>query len=206
MNKFIAAFALALCMTVVITSYSDSVQADLQSNLIRLHIIANSDSEADQNVKIKVRDAVLREVGNRLSSENEDKCKKEIVNNLDEIEEIADRVLLENGFTYTSQAMYGKFPFPEKTYKSMTLPAGDYYGVRIVLGSGEGHNWWCVMYPPLCFKEGEEITLSQESEKILREKLDADTYDIITQKNNEVVVKFKVVEIVQEIKQKIINR
>ena len=85
MNKFIAAFALALCMTVVITSYSDSVQADLQSNLIRLHIIADSDSEADQNVKIKVRDAVLREVGNRLSSGNEDKCKKEIVNNLDEI-------------------------------------------------------------------------------------------------------------------------
>ena len=78
--------------------------------------------------------------------------------------------------------------------------------MRIVLGSGEGHNWWCVMYPPLCFKEGEEVTLSRESEKILRENLDADTYDIITQKNNEVVVKFKVVEIVQEIKQKIRQR
>lgn len=203
MNKFIAAFALALCMTVVITSYSDSVQADLQSNLIRLHIIADSDSEADQNVKIKVRDAVLKEVGNRLSSENEDECKKEIINNLDEIEEIADRVLAENGFTYRARAMYGKFSFPEKTYKSMTLPAGDYYGVRIVLGSGEGHNWWCVMYPPLCFQDGEEVTLSRESEKILRENLDADTYDIITKKNNEVVVKFKVVEIVQEIKQKV---
>ena len=72
-----------------------------------------------------------------------------------------------------------------------------------MLGSGEGHNWWCVMYPPLCFNEGEEVSLSRESEKILREKLDADTYDIITKKNNEVVVKFKVVELVQEIKQKL---
>ena len=63
----------------------------------------------------------------------------------------------------------GKFRIP-KTYKSMILPAGEYYGVRIVLGSGEGHNWWCVMYPPLCFKEGEEVRLSKESEKILREK------------------------------------
>ena len=203
MNKFIAAFALALCMTAVITSYSDSVQADLQSNLIRLHIIADSDDEADQQVKLKVRDAVLQEVGSRLSAENEDECKEEIINNLGEIEEIADRVLQESGFTYTSRVMYGKFAFPEKTYKSMTLPAGDYYGVRILLGSGEGHNWWCVMYPPLCFKEGEEVTLSLESKKILRENLDKDTYDIITKKNNEVVVKFKVVEIVQEIKQKI---
>lgn len=203
MNKMIAAFAIALCMTVVITSYSDGVQADLQDNLIRLHIIAQSDDEADQNVKIKVRDAVLKGVGDRLQCEDEDECKKNIINNLGEIEKIADNVLAENGFNYKSHATYGKFAFPEKTYKSMTLPAGDYYGVRIVLGSGQGHNWWCVMYPPLCFKEGEEVTLSRESERILREKLDADTYDIITKKNNEVIVKFKVVELVQEIKQKI---
>ena len=88
----------------------------------------------------------------------------------------------------------------------MTLPAGEYYGIRVVLGSGEGHNWWCVMYPPLCFKEGEEVTLSRESEKILREKLDSDTYEIITQKNNEVVVKFKIVQVVQELKEKISKR
>lgn len=206
MNKFIAAFALALCMTAVITSYSDSVQADLQDNLIRLHIIADSDSDTDQAVKLQVRDAVLKEVGSALSAETEDECKEEIINNLGKAEEIADRVLEENGFTYKAHAVYGKFAFPEKTYKSMTLPAGDYYGVRIILGSGKGHNWWCVMYPPLCFKEGEEAALSRESEKILRENLDKDTYDIITKKNNEVIVKFKVVEIVQEIKQKIINK
>lgn len=203
MNKMMGALALALCLCMAVTAYSDNVQNDLQDNLIRLHIIADSDSDADQTVKLKVRDAVLKSVGDRLSSGDREECKEEIINNLGKIEEIADDVLRENGFNYTAHAEYGKFPFPEKTYKSMTLPAGEYYGVRVVLGSGGGHNWWCVMYPPLCFKEGEEVTLSRESEKILRESLDSDTYEIITQKNNEVVVKFKVVEIVQEIKQKI---
>ncbi|MCH5209828.1 MAG: stage II sporulation protein R [Oscillospiraceae bacterium] len=202
MNKIIAAFAIALGITVIASSYSDSVQADLRDNLIRLHIIAESDSEADQNIKLKVRDAVLKEVREKFDIEDE-KCMEEIIHRLPEFEETANRVLRENGFDYTARAMYGKFPFPEKTYKSMTLPAGDYYGIRIILGNGQGHNWWCVMYPPLCMSEDGEMTLSEESKKILRETLDKDTYDIITKKNNEVVVKFKIIEIVQEIKQKI---
>ncbi len=203
MNKIIAVFLVALCMTVCVTAYSDGVQADLQNNLIRLHIIADSDDDNDQAVKLKVRDAILKNVGDRLSKTDKNECRDEIINDLSEFEDIANDVLRENGFSYTAHAEYGKFEFPEKTYKSMVLPAGEYYGVRIVLGSGEGHNWWCVMYPPLCFKEGEEVRLSKESEKILREKLDKDTYDIITKNDKEVVVKFKLVEIVQEIKQKI---
>ena len=202
MNKIIAAFAVALCMTAFVTAYSDNVQTDFQSNMIRLHIIANSDSDEDQAVKLKVRDAVLKETGSKIADSDEEICKDNIANNLDEVKKIADRVLEENGFDYKSYAQYGKFPFPEKSYKSMTLPAGDYYGVRIVLGEGNGHNWWCVMYPPLCFKEGKEAQLSRESEKILREKLDKDTYDIITKKDDKVVVKFKIVEFVQSIKQK----
>lgn len=203
MNKIIAAFAIALCMTSVITSYSDNVQADLQSNMIRLHIIANSDEDNDQEVKLKVRDAILEDIGNKLSSEEEETCRENIINNIDALEETANRVLAENGFDYTAHVEYGKFAFPKKSYKSMTLPAGDYYGVRVMLGNGGGHNWWCVMYPPLCFQDGQEVTLSKESEKILRETLDEDTYDIITNKSDKVVVKFKVVEFIQFIKKKI---
>lgn len=202
MNKIIAAFAVALCMTAFVTAYSDNVQTDLQSNMLRLHIIANSDSDEDQNVKLMVRDAVLKETGSKLADEDKEICKDNIVCNLDAVKEIADGVLAENGFDYASYVQYGKFAFPEKTYKSMILPAGDYYGVRIVLGEGKGHNWWCVMYPPLCFREGQEVQLSKESEKILREKLDKDTYDIITKKDDKVVVKFKIVELIQNIKQK----
>ena len=201
MNKFIAAAAAALAMTIIVSSYSDGVQADLRDNIVRLHIIADSDSGADQSVKLKVRDAVLEEM-----REMPDISVEKVTENLDKIEETANRVLRENGFDYAARAMYGKFPFPEKTYKSMTLPAGDYYGVRIVLGSGKGHNWWCVMYPPLCMSEDGDMTLSEEGAKMLRETLNADTYDIITQKNNEVTVKFKIVEMAQEIKQKITSK
>ncbi|MCD8181270.1 MAG: stage II sporulation protein R [Firmicutes bacterium] len=203
MNKLIAAFAAAMCITAAIASYADGVQADLRDNLIRLHIIADSDSTEAQEVKLKVRDAVLKSVAGKLSSADGEECKSDIINNLEEIENTANAVLAENGFEYKARAEYGKFEFPMKAYKSITLPAGEYYGVRVVLGSGGGHNWWCVMYPPLCFREGEEVSLSREGERILRENLDADTYDIITKKDNEVVVKFKIVEIVQEIKQKI---
>lgn len=203
MNKFIAAFTAALCAAVLIASYSDGVQADLRDNLIRLHIIAASDSSEDQEVKLKVRDAVLKNAGGRLSASENGECKKEIISSLGEIENIANDTLRENGFDYTARAEYGKFAFPEKSYKSMTLPAGDYYGVRITLGNGGGHNWWCVMYPPLCMKEDGEMTLSHEAEKELREILDKDTYDIITSKNNEVTVKFKIVEAVQKFKQKL---
>ncbi len=203
MNKIIASFAAALCITALVTSYSEGVQATLQDNLVRLHIIAQSDSEADQNVKLKVRDAVLAKMGDKLTASDKDECREEIIENLEEIEKIANDVLKENGFSYTAKAQYGKFDFPKKSYKSMTLPAGEYYGVRIILGDGNGQNWWCVMYPPLCLKEDGEVALSQEGEKILREKLDKDTYDIITKQDNEVVIKFKIVELVQEIKQAI---
>ena len=137
MNKIIAVFLVALCMTVCVTAYSDGVQSDLQDNLIRLHIIADSDDDNDQAVKLKVRDAILKNVGDRLSTTDKNECRDEIINDLNEFEDIANDVLRENGFSYTAHAEYGKFEFPEKTYKSMILPAGEYYGVRIVLGSGE---------------------------------------------------------------------
>lgn len=201
MNKLIAAFTIALTLTLAVTAYSDSVQEDLQSNLIRLHIIADSDSEADQAVKLNVRDAVLKEIGDKFKNDDIGICRENIINNLGEIEKIADRVLTENGFSYTSRAYYGKFPFPQKSYASLTLPAGEYFGVRVVLGSGKGHNWWCVMYPPLCFTENESGLICDESEMALRENLSGETYDIITGSDRDIVVKFKLVELVQGIKE-----
>lgn len=200
MNRIIAAFAVALCVASLAVSYSDSVHSDLENNLVRLHIIADSDSEKDQNVKLKVRDAVLEAMKNEKTADREDGVAN-ITASLDRIEETANVVLAENGFSYTAKAMYGKFSFPKKTYKAMTLPSGEYYGVRIVLGSGGGQNWWCVLYPPMCLAEDGDVTLEGESEALLRKSLDTETYDIIT--GEDVTVKFKIVEVVQEIKQKL---
>ena len=202
MNKIISAIFISLMLSLVITAYSENVQTDLQDNLIRLHIIANSDSDKDQAVKLEVRNAVLNEIRN--SSENI--SREEIIKNLDTIEKIAKDTLKQNGFSYDVQAVYGKFDFPKKEYKNMTLPAGEYCGVRIILGNGEGHNWWCVMYPPLCVSNDTTVTLDKESEELLKATLKSETYDIITKSDKDVVIKFKAVEFIQELKQKIKNR
>ena len=199
------ALLLGFALAVMLGSTAAFAQSrqEVADSVLRLHVVANSDSAEDQAVKLKVRDAILEKVGERLSADSKEECREEIINNLDEIEKIANDTLKENGFSYTAYVQYGKFEFPKKTYKSMTLPAGEYYGVRVVLGSGNGQNWWCVMYPPMCLAEDGEVTLSKQNEEILRENLDENTYDIITKENNEVVVKFKIVEMVQGIKQKI---
>ncbi len=199
MNKLIYAFFISLVMSVAITAYSDGIQEDLQDNLIRLHIIANSDGADDQEVKLKVRDAVLEETKKSLES----KSRGEIVDSLTSIEETANRVLRENGFDYTADAVYGKFDFPKKEYKNMTLPAGEYYGVRVILGNGAGHNWWCVMYPPLCVSDDSGVGMDEKSQTLLKNSLNPETYDIVTQSDREVAVKFKAVELVQELRQKI---
>ena len=199
MNRLISVMALSLFLTMTVTAYSGSVQSDLQNNIVRLHIIANSDSDEDQAVKLRIRDTILREEGERVLAQNKQDCIQKIKNDLPRIEEIANRVLAENGFHYSAKAVYGKFDFPKKEYKNITLPCGEYYGVRIILGNGEGHNWWCVMYPPVCMMSDSEAALSEKSKKVLKENLRGETYDVITGENIE--VKFRVVEAVQEIKQ-----
>ena len=199
MNKIIAAFALSMILTLAVASYTGAVQSDLENNLIRLHIIADSDSEADQAVKLKVRDAVINEMSGKFGGSDIEKSREAVINNLGRIEATANRVLSENGFTYRSKAEYGKFDFPRKAYSSVTLPAGEYYGVRVTLGSGSGHNWWCVMYPPMCFTEDSQGKLSSDSEKKLKENLSDEAYDIITGSEN-VQVKFKIVELASAVK------
>lgn len=194
MNKLICAFAAALVISASVTAYSNSIQEDLQDNLVRLHIIAQSDNRKDQAVKLKVRDAVLKEA--------EGKSVDEITQNLDVIEKTANTVLEENGFDYRAKAVYGKFGFPKKEYKNITLPAGEYYGVRVILGTGEGHNWWCVLYPPMCTSEG-DAELGEKSQELLKDALNSETYDVVTQSGGEIAVKFKTVEFIQELRQKI---
>ena len=113
--------------------------------IIRLHIIANSNSETDQNLKLLVRDAVL-DVSRNIPD-------GQIENNLDLLQDTARLVLLSHGCDMPAEAQFGKFQFPVRTYGNATLPAGEYTAVRIIIGEGAGKNWWCVMYPPLCFTD-----------------------------------------------------
>jgi len=150
-------------------------------DIVRLHIIAQSDDAYDQYIKLRVRDAVLN-VANSLSI-NEDASEK-IEKNLSLIEDAAKVVLASYGVDYSAHAQFGEFDFPTKTYGNVTLPAGKYTAVRIVLGNGSGQNWWCVMYPPLCFT-GETTA-----------NFDKETVDLITKSGSpQFKIKFKILEL-----------
>jgi len=183
MRNIMCAYVVALVMTVVIQGYSDKVNSQLKNSIVRLHILANSDSETDQNIKLEVRNAILNEV----SLNDKDFLQKSEI--------VANSVL--SDYNYKAVAKYGEFYFPTKKYKNVTLPSGRYNSVRIVLGEGKGENWWCVLYPPMCVREG-NVALSDKGQKKLKNILPEDTYEVITEED--IVIKFKIVDVFNKIK------
>jgi len=125
---------------------------ELSSKLIRLHVIANSDSREDQALKLRVRDDVIQALDREFEGIDDIDASREFIKgHLKDIEEIAREEVVKSGKDYTVQAVFGKFMFPVKTYGYVTLPAGEYEALRIIIGKGVGANWWCVLFPPLCF-------------------------------------------------------
>lgn len=144
-------------------------------NLIRFHVIANSDSPADQVLKLKVRDEIIRTMTPLLSDTRDIReARKRVDDNLELMVAIATQVVKKYGYDYQVGVMHGNYSFPEKVYQvryndewriaDLKLPAGNYEAVRVVIGSGTGSNWWCVMFPPLCFVNPLEVY--EEKEKL----------------------------------------
>lgn len=128
-------------------------------DLIRLHVLANSDDAFDQELKLKVRDGVIAYLAPYLGEvESADDARDIIAVHKPNIISTAQEVVNKNGATYVVQMQTGMFPFPVKSYGTIVLPAGKYEAVRILLGQAEGKNWWCVLFPPLCFVDGTQAT------------------------------------------------
>lgn len=202
---FLLSLAIGLAITKVTVSYSDNVVQDLSSNLIRLHVIANSDSTYDQDLKRKVRDDIIKYMTEKFKNVNDKKTAKDlIIENLPQITEIAKKTLKKYNCNYEIKSLVGNFTFPTKSYGDIVLPAGNYDALRVVIGSGSGANWWCVMFPPLCFADMSKGVVPVSSKEQLRETLSKDDYEIITQNRQSVSinVKFKIVELVQNSKAK----
>jgi len=124
----------------------------VNNELIRLHVLANSDSEKDQALKYKVKDAIVKEMKQKFAASSSINESREIVlDNLIEMENTAKETLINLGSDYEVKTQYGRFNFPTKYYGTFSLPAGKYEAVRVVIGEGRGANWWCVLFPPLCF-------------------------------------------------------
>lgn len=148
-----ALIAAAMAFSLLVTGIFSAVQTekDLESSLVRLHILADSDSEEDQRLKLLVRDAVLGssdELFKPYSSSEE--ATAALSEQLDKIKQIADDTLAANGSEDTVSCEICEMTFDRRIYNDFAVPAGNYTALRIKIGSGEGHNWWCVMYPPLC--------------------------------------------------------
>lgn len=205
MEKLIISIAIGLVLSITVCCYAETTQNDIADSVIRLHIIANSDSEADQSVKLMIRDRIIGEMHERFSDITDPATAlQQIAESLDEMEQIAQSTLLENGFSYGAAASLGPAAFPMKTYGNITLPAGTYTALRIELGEGAGQNWWCVMFPPLCFTDSVNGNLSDQGQDLLKSSLRPDEYDILTSsKNGEIPVqiRFKVVELWESLKQ-----
>ena len=199
MKKIIAALTAGIILATAFGVYAQTAVSDISSSLVRLHIVANSDSAQDQQVKLKVRDAVIEAMSEKFSNTTSPEEAERIVSeNIPTIRQIANRVLKEEGFDYRATAQLGNFEFPVKQYANLTLPAGRYDALRIVLGEGGGHNWWCVMFPPLCFVSDAKGEVPDESQEILKQNLTPDSYDIITADDESelpVVFKFKLLEL-----------
>jgi len=170
---------------------------DISGKLIRFHVIANSDSEKDQSLKLKVRDKVLEYVQPLLKDSKSIEESREILNKENEkILDIARVVIKENGYDYSVESTLGKENFPVKTYGNITLPQGEYEAYRIIIGTGEGQNWWCVMFPPICFVDITKGEVAyEETEEEMKKVLDDEEFNMVDNTNSKNINSEKIEEI-----------
>lgn len=198
-------FALMLLLTLLfslILSYAETTGSDIADSVVRLHIVANSNSVGDQELKIKVRDRILAETSQvfKDTTTAQDALSKARQHS-ELIKQIALDEIRQNGFDYDVSVSVGKSAFPTKTYGDIILPSGKYNAVKVKIGNGSGENWWCVLYPPLCFTSG-VLSVSDDAKTNLKENLSPSSYELITKSPDSsipVEIKFRIVEVFQEL-------
>lgn len=191
------ALLLALAVTLLWGAWSLHRQDDLQEKMIRLHVIANSDSDADQTLKLCVRDAVLCRTEEILrQSADMTEARARLRDSLPDIGDAAAQELAAQGSGYSVSVALEDTEFPRKTYDGFALPAGEYLALRVVIGAGEGRNWWCVVYPPLC------TTAACELEGVALEGgMTADDLSLMTGENAGYVLRFRSLELWERLRQ-----
>lgn len=197
--------------SLLISCTSTEVKADnyieydynnVKDEIIRFHVLANSDSKEDQELKLKVRDEVIKYLEPLLKKSKSIDESREILNkNNSKVINIANKVIKDNGYSYTVKTELKKENFPEKVYGNIILPQGEYEAYRILIEKAKGQNWWCVMFPPLCFVDVTKGEVAyEETEKRMEEALKNDGKKVVLEEGkDDVKMKFKVVEIFENI-------
>lgn len=169
-------------------------QKEIADNIIRFHIIANSDSKEDQSLKLEVKDIVVKELQKELNKTKDLKEARGVIQkNLSMIEQTAKDVIEQKGYHYEVSAMLGQKEFPVKIYGDMVFPAGEYEALQVKIGTAEGKNWWCVMFPTLCFVDGTYSVVPEESKEQLQDTLTEEEYQsLLLENRGKIQVKWKI--------------
>lgn len=161
------------------------LQQGIAHRILRLHVIANSDSSDDQQVKLKVRNGIISSLRNSMQEASSSKeAETLLASQLTNIEATADQILKDQGFSYQSKAKIGWEDFPQKEYGDLSFPSGSYRALTVRLGSAEGHNWWCVLFPTLCFTDETYDVITPENKEQFRDILTPEEYAEISSCND----------------------
>lgn len=198
MKRFLKSVFTAFILSFIITQTFFTAECEeIPKNILRLHILANSDSEEDQALKIKVRDHILEEADDMFkNADNKTEAVHITKTNLKKIISDAQQYVYSMGYDYkVSGEIVQDMYFDTREYDNFTLPAGRYDAFRIIIGEGEGHNWWCVMFPPMCFSMAEDN--SDLAQVLTEEQMD------IAENETNYEYKFKIVEIYNKLREKL---
>lgn len=192
----ILSFLIFVYTSICAFSYAQNVSTDISNSVFRLHVLANSNSSEDQALKYKVRDSLLSYM-NKICKNctSKEEAIKLVEQNKDNFSQIASDVIYNEGYSYSVNINIGNFEFPTKDYGDISLPAGFYDALRVEIGEAKGRNWWCVMFPPLCFVDITSGVVPDESKELLEDNLTEEEFALVSDNSNqEIKFKFKLLE------------
>lgn len=193
--KIIGALCLSfLVLFTVLSILPVNGEGEIYDDMIRLHVLANSDSAEDQALKLKVRDAVLKEA-EKIEAKDSEEAYIKTEESIEKLKAAAEEKIREEGYDYPVCVVLGEEKYPEREYDGFTLPEGTYSSLRVLIGEAEGQNWWCVLYPPLC-----TASASEREEVFIAAGFTDEQYKTITQSGKKTYkIKFKIAEIIKDL-------
>ena len=204
MNKlkkvFIVLFLLIIYITISTASYANTISSNIANNVFRLHVVANSNTNEDQALKYLVRDEVISFVNNLNPNISSKEDMIDLVKTHSElIKNHAKKIIKKEGYNYDVNINIGNFSFPTKNYGDISLPSGYYDALKIEIGNATGENWWCVMFPPLCFIDITSGIVPEESKADLKNNLEEEEFALISKDEELISFKFMLVEMFENL-------
>ena len=175
-------------------------EEEIYSSVVRLHVLANSDSEEDQSLKLLVRDEILSLTSPILKEcKSREEAEQRLTQIMPDIKARAEQVIAREGYSYSVDVLLGEEHYPTKEYESCTFPEGDYTSLRVIIGDGEGQNWWCCLFPPLCLSSATDNSDDNE-DACISVGLTGEQYKVITETDTpKYKVRFKILEVIQNL-------